>query len=991
MIYRLLVLIAGVTLGFAQFSWQDGGLPIRQGVHIEWQRTGDVSEDGSMIIAWSDTRNAIRDIYAQKIDSDGNYLWGEGGAVVADFEGRQEDPLLVRDGNGGAYIIWRDYRDENYYGDIYGQHIDANGNRLWDPNGVPLSNQSGEQSSHNLCVDGNGGAYALWVDKNGSGTYVGTHLGPNQSDIIAQGVGVLVSSYQNGGFSLEYAGNGEAVMVWTQSVDGDQSDLRAQRINQNMESLWNDDGGDSGKTICDAEGIQSKAKVTTFNDNNVAVVWRDLRNDPDGDVYAQILDESGNPLLSEDGIIVCDDTGQQASPRVKTDGVHAFIYWEDKRFNNVDPFVQKMDTQGNLLWTNNGVQVISDPNDQDQVRMTVDNNGGAFFAWIDGRGDDNIEWAGSDIYLEHISSSGDLSFAPSGLVLDQDSGPQVDPLIKCNQSGEAYVIWNDRKEGSSIIVELQKVTVDGGTSFTNNGQEVWYGVDGNALLSSSLYIEDGQHLVAWEDNRYLSTGHPGSYTYGLSVNENMNIASHQEAEPLCFNPFQGPHGGNYDFRAKLAKSSSSIMMNFHQYDGPYRQYYQMLDYNLDIIGSDSGQEIDSQGNDQKYSGVCTVDDMYYLAYSSLDFAYGIFLQKYNADGIAQWSSPINIVEASFEDNLVKAVIPNPINGGIVVIYESASFMGVGLNAIFVDENGASYSSSQVCSDCNDPQYESYASGDNEFIVTYKSSSSSLSAGVYAQVFSFDGNNFGNGASYTISDEVNDQRSSRITYNQFLDEYLACWNDGRETFNNEEGEEIVDLNILCANLSVLEGDLIISEEIEVAAIEGSQQQNPSVFSTQSGNYMIGWEDMRSAQGIDQSLNLSFEWDAYYQEINSNGIVYEEGGIPLSTDPFGQVNIRFGVLSEEDNLYLAFWEDDRSTGKELLTNIYAQLITPSDSDCTLFDVNADSNVDVLDVVQMVNIVLGNLIPDNYQSCAADVNSDDNIDVLDVVSTVNAILNP
>ena len=29
-------------------------------------------------------------------------------------------------------------------------------------------------------------------------------------------------------------------------------------------------------------------------------------------------------------VIVCDDTGQQASPRVKTDGVHAFIFWEDK-------------------------------------------------------------------------------------------------------------------------------------------------------------------------------------------------------------------------------------------------------------------------------------------------------------------------------------------------------------------------------------------------------------------------------------------------------------------------------------------------------------------------------------------------------------------------------------------------------------------------------------------------------------------------------------
>ena len=122
------------------------------------------------------------------------------------------------------------------------------------------------------------------------------------------------------------------------------------------------------------------------------------------------------------------------------------------------------------------------------------------------------------------------------------------------------------------------------------------------------------------------------------------------------------------------------------------------------------------------------------------------------------------------------------------------------------------------------------------------------------------------------------------------------------------------------------DINLSSEIPIASIEGSQQQNPSVYSTQNGIYMIAWEDMRSAAGIDQSLNLSFEWDAYYQEINSNGIVYQEGGVALSNAPFGQVNIKFGVLSEEEDLYIAYWEDDRSTGKELLTNIYGQLISP-----------------------------------------------------------------
>ena len=29
------------TFSFAQFDWQDDGASIRQGLHIEWQKTGD--------------------------------------------------------------------------------------------------------------------------------------------------------------------------------------------------------------------------------------------------------------------------------------------------------------------------------------------------------------------------------------------------------------------------------------------------------------------------------------------------------------------------------------------------------------------------------------------------------------------------------------------------------------------------------------------------------------------------------------------------------------------------------------------------------------------------------------------------------------------------------------------------------------------------------------------------------------------------------------
>ena len=92
MFKTLLIICIYISISFSQFNWGENGLPIRQGDHIEWQRTGDISNDGTMIIAWSDTRNSIRDIFVQKIDSNGNYLWQEGGAVVVDHEGRQEAP-----------------------------------------------------------------------------------------------------------------------------------------------------------------------------------------------------------------------------------------------------------------------------------------------------------------------------------------------------------------------------------------------------------------------------------------------------------------------------------------------------------------------------------------------------------------------------------------------------------------------------------------------------------------------------------------------------------------------------------------------------------------------------------------------------------------------------------------------------------------------------------------------------------------------------------
>ena len=72
-------------------------------------------------------------VWAQHIEGLGNLLWGNYGFVVpADPEHQSVEPRVTHDGGGGAFVIWEDWRPPyNYWGALFAQHIDENGNQLW--------------------------------------------------------------------------------------------------------------------------------------------------------------------------------------------------------------------------------------------------------------------------------------------------------------------------------------------------------------------------------------------------------------------------------------------------------------------------------------------------------------------------------------------------------------------------------------------------------------------------------------------------------------------------------------------------------------------------------------------------------------------------------------------------------------------------------------------------------------------------------------------
>jgi len=106
------------------------------------------------------------------------------------------------------------------------------------------------------------------------------------------------------------------------------------------------------------------------------------------------------------------------------------------------------------------------------------------------------------------------------------------------------------------------------------------------------------------------------------------------------------------------------------------------------------------------------------------------------------------------------------------------------------------------------------------------------------------------------------------------------------------------------------------------------------------------------------------------------LYFEGDPFIASDPWAQnAGDRILPLTETENGLIG----------EFNTILHAQPI-----DLLLGDVNFDGQLNVVDVIGIVNIILGITIPTDNELYVADVNQDGIVNVIDVIALVNIILN-
>lgn len=425
------------------------------------QRDPRIESDGNggAFIMWKDYRVGVPDVYVQRVDSNGVPLWIINGVGACIQAADQSTPSLISDGADGIIVTWSDWRS-GIERDIYAQRIDGNGNLLWAMDGAIVTNKPEREHNERIISDGVGGCIIAWEEQKSSPWRWEIWAQRLNSNGVIQwpagGIPVVTAISNKRNPKLQKDHSGGAYITWQDLRDGLQYDIYAQHLSSDGTRLW----GTDGLAVCSAPNTQNNPKIDPdILSGGVYIAWADQRSGTDNDIYCQRIDSLGNPLWISNGVAVCNAiNGQTAVDLLSNSNVTGLILtWKDERAGNTDIYAQRLDIDGVSQWAANGIAVETGSFPQINPNISGDGMGGAVICWQDSTA--TSVW---DIKAQRIDSSGTKLWNANGAIVSDAIGQQIGPKNTSDDYGGTIVVWEDFRTGTRDIY-IQHIYWDGGS------------------------------------------------------------------------------------------------------------------------------------------------------------------------------------------------------------------------------------------------------------------------------------------------------------------------------------------------------------------------------------------------------------------------------------------------------------------------------------------------------------------------------------------------
>ncbi len=402
--------------------------------------------DGAFVI-WHDKRDNRTAIYAQRLNALGQPQWKQDGILLAASTKDQLALTASPDGKNGVWVFWQDLRNDT--GDIYGQRLDPNGNLLWSAAGTEVNRAAGKQSEPRAVSDGEGGAFIVWRDYKLGHEDIAVQRIDGNGEILLESAGRTVVQ----GLGNQTLGDvvpthdGGFIAVWTDnSLLLGSPRVAVQRFNAKANPLWKDNSFVTTTRSAQDSPVAYFA-ATNNTDGNVFVIWSDDRNRND-DIFAQKIDATGAIQWGVSGVTVCKASNSQTNPQIIGDsGDGILAVWEDQRSGKMDIYAQAINAAGQIRWQNDGAIIVATSQEQTQPQIIPDGDGGLICVWNDERN------SGTNIVAQRLDKNGKALWEANGIFITPEGGTKAHPAILTspNNPRENFVVWEDSRRGNEDI------------------------------------------------------------------------------------------------------------------------------------------------------------------------------------------------------------------------------------------------------------------------------------------------------------------------------------------------------------------------------------------------------------------------------------------------------------------------------------------------------------------------------------------------------------
>lgn len=504
------------------------------------------ASDNGAIIVWEDGRNesseSYKDLYAQKLDIDGNLQWNASGIEIVQALNNQLNPRLSGDDNGGAWIIWEDGRVNNHpHEDIYIQHVNTNGTFELPVNGFDVCAADGWQFSPLVKLSENR-VFCVWGDNRTGSTGLYIQLLDSSGNTILEDDGEIIYYGLCGDSHNQkiLTNNDKKIIIWEDTRNAGYGF-------QIYYQVVNDDGSfeleANGQSITNLTGFdQASMDADIYPDSDLlTMVWEENRLDYK-QVYGQAVDLEGNLIWSQtEGLQLGESTAEQMKPKISTldnnSTLEYYVGWEDFAVSDDSRIVGQKIVNGNLEWGTGGKTIVDrvgndklcDVSQSYFVWQSVGYNTNIFCIMVDENGDPATGWDAEgldvciedanqnnarimevpdgllivwddyrngsiDIYGQIVTPEGAILWADGGIPLVDDTNDQFFANMLYNDA--IFMVWEDFRSGDVFDIYMQK--------FDLNGAEVWADsvavvVQNSNQLAPYLVSDDTDFMVFWED------------------------------------------------------------------------------------------------------------------------------------------------------------------------------------------------------------------------------------------------------------------------------------------------------------------------------------------------------------------------------------------------------------------------------------------------------------------------------------------------------------